>query len=311
MNSDTPARSSAAGAGSCPRCADAERLLTDVGAAGGRADGTAIASPERDRGPAVSAVPDDHVNTVYELRNVGCRRCGSVAELALEALAGVSAATASAPTASVQVHYDPEAVDPATLEQRLAAVGYPVASRDEAFANRRATAWAGARFAAGIMAGLMALSSYGAVMYPARFEWLLGPTIAEHLNEQLVATGSFAYHLNIGVLAGIVLFFAGKPMLDGARAALADRSVSLDLAAATAAMVAYAASWVGVATDAMWLVHFDVVVAVALATSVQRLLDASEHGIGPTDVADEATTPEPADPAGSEREAPVSAGTTD
>ncbi|GAB3415504.1 hypothetical protein GCM10027435_11750 [Haloparvum alkalitolerans] len=306
MSSETSDRASAVGDGCCPRCADAERLLSQAGA-----DPGALATGDRERGPSVSAVPDDHVSTVYELRDVGCRRCGAVAELGVEAIEGVSAATASAPTASVQVHYDPATVEPAALERRFAAVGYPVASRGEAFANRRATAWAGARFAAGIMAGLMALSSYGAVMYPARFEWLLGPTIAEHLNEQLVATGSFAYHLNIGVLAGIVLFFAGKPMIDGARAALAERSVSLDLAAASAAVLAYGTSWVGVATDAMWLVHFDVVVAVALATSVQRLLDASEQGVGPTDLETDATAREAADSTGSDREAPLSAGSSD
>lgn len=306
MSPTTPDRPSAARGTSCPQCADAERLLADASAPPG-----ALRDSERDRGPAISAVPDDHTSTVFELRGVGCRRCGTVVERGLEALDGVSAATASAPTASVQVHYDANAVSPEALERRLTAVGYPVASRDEAFANRRATAWAGARFAAGMMAGLMALSSYGAVMYPARFEWLLGPTIADHLAEQLVATGSFAYHLNIGVLAGIVLFFAGKPMIDGARQALSTRSVSLDLAAASAAVFAYAASWIGVATGAMWLVHFDVVVAVALAASVGRLLDASERGVGWTDVADEATARETADPAASEHEAPVSAGTTD
>ncbi len=248
------------------------------------------ADPEDAVGPSAPSrtyAPEDAAHVVFEVDGFDCLDCPTRIEAALERLAGVHGATASYGTGTVGVYYDADVRAPADLVDRLTDVGRTVESRDDAFRNRRARQWAGARFAAGVLAGLMALVPYASVVYPIRFEWLLGPEIAALLRSGLATTGGFNFYLNVAVLSGIVLWFAGKPMLDRARAALAAGTVTPSLVAAAVAVPAYlysAAVVVAGLTAAVDLsttqVHFDVVVLVVLAWL------AVQHGLGleaPTD----------------------------
>ncbi|MFA9516851.1 cation transporter [Halopenitus sp. H-Gu1] len=189
--------------------------------------------------PATTRVPPEADRTVFEIESIDCLGCPGRIEEALESIDGVYAATASYGTATVGIRYDASTVTADTLETRLATAGHPVESRDSAFRNRQARHWADARVAAGVMAGLMTAVSYATVIYPARHEWLLGSAVAEHLRAGLGMTGGFGFYLNIAVLSGIVLFFAGGPMLDHGWADLRSGTATPELAAAGLAVPAY------------------------------------------------------------------------
>lgn len=247
-------------------------------------DGTEPESADGTAGPSAPSrtyAPDDASHVVFEVDGFDCLNCPDRIEAALERLAGVHGATASYGTETVGVYYDPDVRTPADLVDRLTDIGRTVESCDDAFRNRRARQWADARFAAGVLAGLMALVPYASVVYPMRFEWLLGPEIAALLRSGLATTGGFNFYLNVAVLSGIVLRFAGKPMLDRARAALSAGTVTPSLVAAAVAVPTYlysvAVVLVGV-TAAVDLsttqVHFDVVVLTVLGWLTVQ------HGLG-------------------------------
>ncbi|WP_157744212.1 cation transporter [Halopenitus persicus] len=253
-------------------------------------DGSDPADAVGPSAPSRTYVPEGAAHVVFEVDGFDCLDCPDRIEAALDRLDGVHGATASYGTETVGVYYDPDVREPADFVDRLTDVGRTVESRDDAFRNRRARQWAGARFAAGVLAGLMALVPYASVVYPIRFEWLLSPEIAALLRSGLATTGGFNFYLNVAVLSGIVLRFAGKPMLDRARAALSAGTVTPSLVATSVAVPAYlysaAVVLVGI-TAAVDLsttqVHFDVVVLIVLAWL------AVQHGLGletPTDTTD-------------------------
>jgi Cu2+-exporting ATPase len=244
---------------------DRDRCDRCRGTTEGRRDGPAA--------PSTSRVSPEAERTTFEVDGMECLGCPGRIEEALESIEGVHDATASHGTATVGIRYDDSRVSAQALESRLAAAGHAVESRDRAFRNRQARHWADARVAAGVMAGLMVAVSYATVIYPARHEWLLGPAIADHLRAGLGMTGGFSFHLNVAVLSGIVLFFAGRPMLDRGLEDLRSGRASPELAAAGLAVPTYLhgaavvlAGPIGVVDLAALSipVRFDVVVATVL-----------------------------------------------
>jgi Cu2+-exporting ATPase len=143
---------------------------------------------------------------------------------------------------------------------------------NEETATRRANQWAEARFAAGIMAGLMVLAPYAAVIYPTRFDLpFYDPSVVALLESALGSIFATHFYLNLAVLSGFVLLFAGRPILDDAVAAIRELSPNRSLVVATVAIGLYAYSSLAafpLAIDGG--VYYDVVVALIVGTTIAR-----------------------------------------
>lgn len=219
-----------------------------------------------------STVAETDARSVLGLVGVDCRVCAGLIEAAVGRLEAVSNATVSSGHGTLRVDYDPESVAPSELRAELSDLGYPVETVDEAFANRQASHWAEARFAAGILAGSMVLSSYLAVIYPTRFDtWFYGPEVVAILERALTSVAATHFYLNIAVLAGFVLLFTGGPILEDAAVAVREASPNRALAVAASALALYLYS----SLAAFWLVfdagvYYDVVVGLIVGATVIR-----------------------------------------
>lgn len=268
-------------------CRDVEAAVRDL-------DGVSAADVRRAAGETATepAVPEEYDRTVFELGGLDCRTCASLVEVALMRLADVSNACASHRTSSVRVDFDPETTTVAALRAELRTLGYPVETTDEAFANRRTEQWADARFAAGIMAGLMVFAPYAGVIYPTRWDLpFYDPRVVELLESALTSVFATHFYLNIAMLTGVVLLFTGKPILDDAETAVRELSPNHSLAIATLAIGLYCYS----SFTAFWLtvdggVYYDVVVALIVGATIARQssVEASEPAVDPDTVDAEA-----------------------
>lgn len=218
-----------------------------------------------------SAVPDEYEQTVFEVAGLDCRLCASLVETALMRLDAISNSTASHRYGSVRVDYDPDELTVDDVRAELVDLGYPVESVDEAFANRRAEQWADARFAAGIMAGLMVLAPYAGVIYPTRFDlWFYHPRVIELLENALNSVFATHFFINIAGLTGVVLFFTGKPILEEAVTAVRELSPNRSLVVASLAIGLYLYSTAVAFGSVSGGVYYDVVIAVILAATIAR-----------------------------------------
>lgn len=279
---------------------DVDRCRRDIEAVVREIDGVAASDVrEANEGTVgTSRVPEEYDRNVFELAGLDCRVCAGLIEAALMRLAGVSNATASHLQGTLRVDYDPEAIAETDLRSELLELGYPIETTDEAFANRRATQWAEARFAGGVLAGAMVLALYAAVIYPTRFDnWFYHPEVVALLERALASVAATHFYLNIAVLTGFVLFFTGKPVLDDAATAVVERSPNGSLAIATLAMALYAYS----SLTAFWLVvdggvYYDVVLALIVGTTIVRQSEvgvseaASDDSIDPADAGETTAT---------------------
>lgn len=252
---------------------DGRRGCRDVDAAVRELDGVTAAAVHRAAGETAtdSAVPDEYDRVVFEVAGLDCRTCAGLVETALMRLDAVSNTTASHRYGSVRVDYDPSRTDVDAMREELADLGYPVETTDQAFANRRAKQWADARFAAGIMAGLMVVTPYAGVIYPTRFGfWFYDPRVVELLERALNSIFATHFFLNIAVLTGIVLLFTGKPILDEATTAVRELSPNVSLVVASLSTGLYLYSSVIAFWNVSGGIYYDVVIALIVGTTIAR-----------------------------------------
>ncbi|MEF8808254.1 cation transporter [Natronomonas sp.] len=240
---------------------------------------------------STSTVHEDDDRCVFELTGLDCPTCAGLIEVVIGCLDGVSNVTTSYRHGTARVDYDAETTTEATLRTELADLGYPVETTDEAFENRRRLQWAEARFAAGVMAGLMVFAPYAAVIYPTRFDLpFYDQTVVALLERALGSIFASHFYLNLAVLSGFVLLFAGGPVLSDARAALEARSPNRSLAVAAVAVGLYVySSFAAFPLAVEGGVYYDVVVALVLGTTIAR-----QAGVETTaETADDVLTEDP------------------
>ena len=242
---------------------DVARVVADV-------DGVTPADVDRAASVAVetATVGEAHEHCVFEVTGLDCRTCAGLLECVLAARDGVSNVTATAGHGTVRVDYDPETASPAALRAAFADLDYPVETTDEAFGNRRAAQFREARLVTGVLAGLMALVPYAAVVYPTRFAfWPAHPRVVALLERALESAFATHFFLNLALLSGIVLAVTGKPLLEDAGASLRARSPDRNLVVAALAVGLYLYS-----TATAFLipggVYYDVVIVAASARLV-------------------------------------------
>jgi Cu2+-exporting ATPase len=247
---------------------DVARVVADV-------DGVTPADVDRaaSSGVETATVGEAHEHCVFEVTGLDCRTCAGLLECVLAARDGVSNVTATAGHGTVRVDYDPETASPASLRAAFADLGYPVETTDEAFGNRRAAQFREARLVTGVLAGLMALVPYAAVVYPTRFAvWPAHPRVVALLERALESAFATHFFLNLALLSGIVLAVTGKPLLEDAGASLRALSPDRNLVVAALAVGLYLYS-----TATAFLipggVYYDVVIVVVVGAAVRRAAD--------------------------------------
>ncbi len=233
-------------------------------------DGDAVRRAASEREPSLVTIPDDHDSTVFEVVGMDCPTCAALAEAALESVDGTSSASATHRTNTIRVSYDPRVTDATALAARLADAGYPVESRDRAFADRRKRQWADARLATGVLAGSMILLPYLAVVYPSRLHGLFYTAAGgAYLAELLASPAGTHFYINLAVLSAIVVGFTGKPILDRAIDGLRRGTPNGSLAIAAAAGVVYAYSTLA-AFVVGGAVYYDLAVGIVVAAAIAR-----------------------------------------
>jgi Cu2+-exporting ATPase len=240
---------------------------------------------------STSTVREDDDRRVFELTGLDCPTCAGLIEVVIGCLDGVSNVTTSYRHGTARVDFDAETTTEAALRTELADLGYPVETTDEAFENRRRLQWAEARFAAGVMAGLMVFAPYAAVIYPTRFDLpFYDPTVVALLERALGSIFASHFYLNLAVLSAFVLLFAGGPVLSDARAAIEARSPNRSLAVAVVAVGLYVySSFAAFPLAVEGGVYYDVVVALILGATIAR-----QAGVETTaETADDVLTDDP------------------
>jgi Cu2+-exporting ATPase len=221
-------------------------------------------------GVATSNVGRDDDHTVYEVTGVDCRTCAGLVEAVISAREGVSNVTATVGHGTVRVDYDADTIGPSPLRTALDDLGYPVETTDEAFENRRAAQWREARLVTGVLAGLMALAPYAAVVYPTRFSfWPAHPRVVALLERALETAFATHFYINIALLAGIVLFVTGKPLLESAVVSARNHRPDTTLAIGAVAVGLYAYSSLTAFLVAGG-VYYDMVIVLVVGATVWR-----------------------------------------
>jgi Cu2+-exporting ATPase len=218
-----------------------------------------------------STVEESDEHSVFEVTGLDCRTCAGLVEAAVVRREGVSNVTANHDYGTVRVDYDPELATAAGLRAALSELGYPVETTDEAFRNRRARQWREARLVTGVLAGLMALVPYAAVVYPTRFAfWPYDQQVVDLLERALATAFATHFFINLALLSGIVLLFTGSPILEDAAAAVRERSPDRSLAVGVLAVGLYAYSSATAFRLAAGGVYYDLVIVLVVGATVWR-----------------------------------------
>lgn len=228
--------------------------------------------------PDSRVVPEGHERIVFEVTGLNCETCAALIETVLIAEDGISNTSASHRYGSVRVDHDPEEMSPDRLQSRLDSLGYPVKTTDEAFDNRRSQQWAGARYAMGMMAGLMVFAPYAGVVWPVRFNAFFDPVVIELLESALASAFASHFYLNLALLSGIVVLFTGGPILSEAETALRSRSPDASLVIAASVVGLYLYSTVTAFSAVTGGVYYDVVVLAVLGVTIGRQADLATVG---------------------------------
>ncbi len=188
----------------------------------------------------------------------------STCELFLESLAddleGVEAVSASYATDTVRVVYDDEKTDRETVSEALDGHGYSVGLEPDEAETAESESL---RLVVGGFFTFLLMPWYVFYLYPSYVGIGGEDAFAEF-------TGPVARYIPlflIGLMASVVLFYTGYPILRGAYVSLRARQPNMDLLVAVAAVSAYAYSTVAVVLGSTHL-YYDVSVAVVMAVSL-------------------------------------------
>ena len=186
-----------------------------------------------------------------------CATCELFLERRATTHEGITGASASYATGTMQVTYDPEVVDADDLPERLSGTGYEVSRRgtDSADDNEQQ-----GRLLVGGFFGMMTMLWYLLFLYPVYLGLDLG------LVDVAGPAGSYLLW-NTAVMTAVVVGYTGWPLLRGAAVSLRTGRPNMDLLVAMAATTAFGYSLLAVLLGRTE-VYFDVATVIVLAVSV-------------------------------------------
>ncbi|NIB98027.1 cation-translocating P-type ATPase [Halobacterium sp. R2-5] len=207
------------------------------------------------------ADPDDADGETAFLSVSGmhCATCEAFVESRATSHDGVLAASASYPTESVKLTYDPSVVDRDGLTDTVDGLGYSAGERE---VGERDDDVAVGRLLVGGFFGMMTMLWYVLFLYPV----YLGVSPENLLVDLSGSAGAYLFG-NVWLMATVVLGYTGYPLFRGAFVSVRAGRPNMDLLVGVAAAAAYAYSTVvvlGGGTD----VYYDVAVVIVLAVTV-------------------------------------------
>ena len=189
-----------------------------------------------------------------------CATCEAFLESTTTSHEGVGAVSASYATDTLKIHYDPDELATDDLPEIVSGYGYEATERSLDADREIAGDIEVVKFLiGGGLFGMMTMLWYVLFIYPKYFGF-----------EQLVDLGGFDglyLFTQIWLLASLVLFYTGYPILRGAVVSLRAGEPNMDLLVSVAALGSYSYS-----TLAMFMgrtdLYFDVTVAIVLVVTV-------------------------------------------
>jgi Cu2+-exporting ATPase len=239
------------GAFCCRGCLEVARTLEDPGAAD--------AAAARDRLSDETAAAGESASTFLSVSGMHCATCEAFLESRATDQDGVFTASASYPTGSMKVTYDPGAVDPADLPDLVGGAGYQV---DEDGGAHDDGSESVGRLLVGGFFGMMTMVWYVLFLYPA----YLGVSPDTLLLDLSGVAGQYLLW-NLWLMTTVVVGYTGYPLLRGAYVSLRAGQPNMDLLVALAATTAYLYSTATVVLGGSE-VYFDVATVIVLAVTV-------------------------------------------
>ncbi len=239
------------GAYCCRGCMEVARTLDDPESV------DADPADDLDTGPDVADA--DGEAAFLSVSGMHCATCEAFVESQATDTEGVRAASASYPTETLKVTYDPETVDRGDVLDAVDGLGYSASERDDEADDDQSEV---GRLLVGGFFGMMTMLWYVLFLYPA---YLDVPSAAQLLDLQGLV-GSYLL-ANVWLMATVVLAYTGYPLFRGAYVSLRAGHPNMDLLVAIAAGAAYLFSTVTVLTGGRE-VYFDVAIVVVLAVTV-------------------------------------------
>jgi Cu2+-exporting ATPase len=241
----------------CRGCLEAYRTLGDV-------------DPERARealrddaggGDATADAADrEGAETTYlSVEGMHCATCEAFVESTATDGEGVLGAEASYPSGLLKLAYDPEQVDRDRLTEVVDRAGYRTSHPDETESDERKSL---GRLLVGLFFGMMSMMWYVLFLYPA----YLGVDAGSLLLDLSGAAGTYLIW-NVWLMATVVLFYTGYPILRGAYVSLRAGEPNMDLLIGVAALTAYAHSVLATLTGSTE-VYFDIAIVIVLAVTI-------------------------------------------
>ena len=208
------------------------------------------------RPDATPAEEFDGETTFLHVDGMHCATCESFLEMTAGDQEGVAAAEASYATDTIRVDYDPDAVSPDELPDRLSVAGYSASDRADPETDDDDAV---VRFLiGGGFFGMMAMLWYVVFLYPTYFGY-------EPILDLGGVSGTYLF-AQIWLFSSIVLFYTGYPILRGAYVSLRARQPNMDLLVSLAATSSYAYSTLALFVGRTDL-YFDVTIAVILVVT--------------------------------------------
>ena len=217
------------------------------------------AREELQSGTDPSDLPDGYDEQYLHVDGMHCATCEAFLESTAVDNDGVGAATASYATETLKLHYDPDAVKADRLPALVSGYGYDATERALSDDTTMAGDVAVVKFLiGGGFFGMMTMMWYVLFIYPKYFGF-------EPLIDLSGFDGLYLF-TQLWLLASLVLFYTGYPILRGAYVSLTAGEPNMDLLVAVAALGSY-----GYSTLAMGLgrtdLYFDVTVAIVLVVT--------------------------------------------
>jgi len=247
----------------CRGCLEVARTLDDPGSVD--ADPADALDTGADAGDA------EGESAFLSVSGMHCATCEAFVESRAADAEGVRAASASYPTETLKVTYDPEVADREAVRDAVDGLGYSASERDDDDDDDDDGGDSGehggdqsdvGRLLVGGFFGMMTMLWYVLFLYPA---YLGVPSAAQLLDLEGLA-GSYLL-ANVWLMATVVLAYTGYPLFRGAYVSLRAGHPNMDLLVGIAAAAAYVFSTVTVLTGGRE-VYFDVAIVVVLAVTV-------------------------------------------
>jgi len=242
----------------CRGCLEVARTLDDP-------PENVDADPADDLDTGPDAGDAEGESAFLSVSGMHCATCEAFVESRATDAAGVRAASASYPTETLKVTYDPEVADRETVRDAVDGLGYSASERvddDEHGGEAGGDQSDVGRLLVGGFFGMMTMLWYVLFLYPAYLDL---PSAAQLLDLEGLA-GSYLL-ANVWLMATVVLAYTGYPLFRGAYVSLRAGHPNMDLLVGIAAAAAYVFSTVTVLTGGRE-VYFDVAIVVVLAVTV-------------------------------------------